>query len=339
MADLVFGEMSKLSLSNKMIFGLQEDISFPAVFIDGITRCGKSSLSKIIPSLTRMEHIQFPLDLELMIPALSLGGVSKDFARSYVRIYLNQLTYNLQLSRNVNFRKADQSGIFSFKEPKVYLDRLEVEEGKDIIKICRRRNKYIPFQTHDFLVNLIHVNNLGIKHKMLSLWRNPIDNIYSWWSRGWGERFYNGDPSSGKLLIENEYGDRFPWYCSSYMDDLSSFNPVELCVVVASDLIYRAIASYNNEATTGDVHLIFFEDLCSQPDNELSRICEFLDVEPTEHTEKAVSDSRFPRNLSQDDIDRKTEFFRKNVREEIFSDLIALHDYYIDRRYGLVHKK
>ena len=330
------GEMSKLSLSNKAIFGSQEDISFPLVFIDGITRCGKSSLSKIIPSLTRMEHIQFSLELELMIPALSLGGVSASFARSFARIYLNQLTYDLQLSRNVNFRKTDQSGIYSFKEPKVYLDRLEVNEGKEIIDICRKKNNYIPFQTHDFLVNLSYINDLDVEYKMLSLWRNPIDNIYSWWSRGWGERFSNGDPSSGTLLIENKFGDNYPWYCSSYLDDLSGLNPAELCVVIASDLIYRAIRSYENDAKSEDVHLIFFEDLCSQPVSEIFQICDFLDVESTKYTEKAISDSRFPRNITQDEIERKIDFFRKNVREEIFLDLMSLYEYYTDCRYSLV---
>ena len=48
---------------------LQEDISFPLVFIDGITRCGKSSLSGILPSLTNMEHIRFSTILELVVQA------------------------------------------------------------------------------------------------------------------------------------------------------------------------------------------------------------------------------------------------------------------------------
>jgi len=51
----------------------QESISLPMVFIDGITRCGKSAFSGIIPSLSRMEHIQMSTEMELIMAGLSLG--------------------------------------------------------------------------------------------------------------------------------------------------------------------------------------------------------------------------------------------------------------------------
>ena len=75
----------------------REDISFPLVFIDGITRCGKSSLSGILPSLTNMEHIQFSTILELVVPGLFLQKLDTDYAKSITRIYLNELSYNLTL--------------------------------------------------------------------------------------------------------------------------------------------------------------------------------------------------------------------------------------------------
>ena len=84
--------------------GLQTDISLPLLFIDGITRCGKSSLSGIVPSFTGMEHIQFSTMLELIVPGLALRKLHTDYAKSLVRIYLNELSHGLSLGRNVNFR-------------------------------------------------------------------------------------------------------------------------------------------------------------------------------------------------------------------------------------------
>ena len=55
----------------------------PLVFIDGITRCGKSSLSGILPSLTNMEHIQFSTILELVVPGLFLQKLDTDYAKIY----------------------------------------------------------------------------------------------------------------------------------------------------------------------------------------------------------------------------------------------------------------
>ena len=70
-----------------------------------------------------------------------------------------------------------------------------MEDGPEAANAFRSDSKFIPFQTHDFLVNLQSLELLDLNYKMLSLWRDPIDNIYSWWTRGWGERFMNGDPS------------------------------------------------------------------------------------------------------------------------------------------------
>ena len=30
---------------------------------------------------------------------------------------------------------------------------------------------------------------MNINHKIIQLYRNPIDNIFSWYTRGWGKRF------------------------------------------------------------------------------------------------------------------------------------------------------
>ena len=135
--------------------------------------------------------------------ATALGKLDRDYAQSFVRIYLNELSYNLTLGRNVNFRKSDQTGIQNYKDPKTYYSRLERAEGVDAISNCRSSANSIPFQTHDFLVNFDKLIELELKFKMLSLWRNPIDNVYSWWNRGWGERFMNNDPSAFKLLVKN----------------------------------------------------------------------------------------------------------------------------------------
>ena len=123
------------------------NISFPLVFIDGITRCGKSSLSKIIPSFTQMEHINFLNQMEWLLPAYALGHVSKDYVKSHLGIYFNELTYNLLLSRNVNFRPNDQTGVENYKDPKIYYDRLKIDDGVDVIDRIRSTKNFIPFQT------------------------------------------------------------------------------------------------------------------------------------------------------------------------------------------------
>lgn len=316
--------------------GVQEDISFPLLFIDGITRSGKGSLSKIVPSLSNMEHIQFSTPLEMIIPGLSLGHLSQDFAKSYLRIYFNEMTYNLQISRNVNFREQDQTGIYNYKTPQVYKDRLLLDEGKDIINICRKKHSYIPIQSHDLLVNLPYLNDLKLNYRMISLWRNPIDNIYSWVTRGLGERFKNMDPSVFTLLINNNNGDLFPWYCAKYVNDLKPVNDAEFCVHVALDLINRSIENIHTHRSNKEIKIIFFEDLFVNPKSVIQKICKFLQVSPSVATESAIYEANFPRKIGDAELLAKKLFFKKSINASTYDSLIELEKCYLNSRYDLI---
>lgn len=314
-------------------FGLQEDIGLTLVFIDGITRCGKSAFSGVIPSLTKMEHIQFSTELELIISGLSLNGIDQQYAKSFLRIYLNERSYNLHLSRNVNFRPADQTGIDNFKEPDTYRQRLNASEGPDVAEMCRASKNYLPFQTHDLLVNLNHVDALGLNYKMLSLWRNPIDNIYSWWTRGWGER-YNGDPTGFSLLIEGKE-ELYPWYAAGFHNELVDLNAMEKCIRIATDLLDRAVVSYKNSDHKTKIHLFSFEGFCQNTDQELGKIRDFLDVETTIHTKRFLESARFPRIINKDDLLAKTDAFKGGVRPFYFEILMDYQERYQKNHYDL----
>jgi len=316
-----------------MNFGYQENIALPLLFIDGITRSGKSMLSGIIPSLKKMEHIQFSTELEMIISGLSLGALTPDYARAFLRIYFNERSYNLQLSRNVNFRPDDQTGIDNYPEPKIYYDRLKQAEGDSVIEQCRKGINYIPMQTHDIMVNMDYLNQMDINYKMLSLWRHPIDNIYSWWTRGWGERF-NNDPRGFTILI-NGREELFPWYAAGFESQLRELNPMEKCIWIASDLLKRAVNQYQQNPHKEKTHILTFEDFCQRPDVELSKICNFLSTEVSECTPRYVNEARFPRELNPSDRDKKRECFKKTVRPEFYERLMDYSVRYESDLYGL----
>jgi len=316
-------------------FARQDDISLPLVFIDGITRCGKSALSKVVPSLTRMEHIQFADELELIVSGLSLGGLRNDYAAAFLRSHLNQRSYNLHISRNVNFRPADQTAVVNYKHPKIYQERLTLEEGPANVERCRNSDNYLPMQTHDLMADIGLIQDLEINFRMLSLWRNPVENIYSWWTRGWGERFNNRDATNFSLLIEDAEGNTFPWYAAGNHRQTLGLNPPEKCIVVACDMIERCIEGYQLKADKDRILLLFFEDICTDPDLEVGRICDFLNVETTEFTGPALRDARFPREIVQADIERKIAAFRNAVRPDLFDRLMQLQHAYYESRYGL----
>ncbi len=311
-----------------------ENLAKNLVFIDGITRCGKSIFSSIISSFEDMEHIQVFNLLEKIIPSVKLGGVSKDYAKMILRLELNELSYNLQLSRNVNFRKEDQTGVENYKEPKVYLDRLEHAEGDGVVSHIRTHDIFIPFQTHDIMTNIDIINDIDLDCKIIEIYRDPIDNIYSWWTQGWGERF-GKDPRSFKLLIPYKKA-LLPWFCHGYEERLISLNPYERCVVMGVDLIRRSISKQKKNIKKDAVMTILFENMVQSPDLEINRIESFLGKNRTKHTSKFVLKSGCPRVIDPKEREKKINLFKENTNKEIFDSLMSLSEYYKNEAYGLL---
>ena len=169
----------------------QKSLSFPLVLIDGLTRTGKSSLSGIIPSFTSMEHLQFSSALENIMAGLEMKQITINFAQSFLISYFNELSYDIMLSRNVNFRKDDQTGIYNYIDPKIYINRLSSEEGPSVFNDIVNSNRNLPIQSHDLLTQIVNWEKIFNNYKLISLWRNPIELVFSWWKRNWGTRFFN----------------------------------------------------------------------------------------------------------------------------------------------------
>jgi len=313
--------------------GLHENIAKNQIFIDGITRCGKSMFSHVIPSLKNVEHIKFLEFIEHIVPALSLGLIDKDFAKNYVRMNMNMIAYDNRLGRNSNFRPDDQTGVVNAINPSLYRSRLQRPEGDDVITDMRSDNRAMVYQTHDLLVNLEHLNELGIDYKMIALFRNPIDNIYSWWTRGWGKRFGN-DPRAFTLTLDHN-NVKMPWYCRGFEDAWVMLNEAERCVKTAGSLIQRSVMQYKQANQKENIHIISFEKFCTQPDYEIPSICKFLETEVTKFTFDKIREARCPRILKDEDIKAKIDKFKSNLSSELFDYLMDLSAQYEKNLYGI----
>ena len=126
-----------------------ENIAKNLIFVDGISRNGKSLFVGILPSLDRVEHINVIFLLEQTLPAVSLGILDAQYLKVLMRLYLNELAYNIQIGRNVNFRYTDHTGVINYKDPQVYYKRLSSKEGDTIAEKLLYSDHFIPFKTHD----------------------------------------------------------------------------------------------------------------------------------------------------------------------------------------------
>lgn len=312
---------------NKAIkFSLQENISNNVILIDGITRSGKSIFSNIISTFEKTEQIQFFNLLEHIVPSLSLGAINEEFAKTLIRTNMNELAYNRLISRNANFRIDDQTSVLNHVDFKIYFERLARKEGDEITNELRKNNHYFPFMSHDIVTNLSYFERLELNYKIIHIFRNPFDLAYSWYKRGWGERFLN-DPRSFTLSI-NYKENTLPWYCYSIEEIYMKSNPMERCVMIIINLYNNTINELRKTSNSDKILNIFFENFVQNPSVDLSRISSFLNLNTTHKTEYSLLQANCPRTLLKSNFEKKYLEIKSNCNNELFEQLNSIHKIY-----------
>jgi hypothetical protein len=319
----------------KVELGIHENIAKKLIFIDGLARTGKSLFSSIIPSLKNVEHIQFFLMLEHMVSAVHLKSLDINSAKAILRMNLNELAYNIQLSRGVNFRPDDQSGVPNYHDPNVYEKRLRRPDSTEVVEELRAGTRFIPFQTHQLMATLTDFNQLDLDYQMLELFRHPIDTAYSWWNRGWGER-WGVDVRAWSLTLQHK-DQQVPWYCHGYEDEWLSLNPTERCVRMTLDLQERSVQEYLTASSSDKqrIHIMTFENFVQHPQETLRGICSFLHTEQTNKTWRFIEQAGCPRKMNGDLRARKLSELKAHVKPTLFSNLLDMSQTYETDLFGL----
>lgn len=300
-------------------YAIQENIAVNVVFVDGITRCGKSLFSHVIGTFENFEHLQFINPLEHLVPAVALGAVEKGFAAAFMRSHLNETVYNTLLSRNVNFRTTDQTGVPNHPDADVYWKRLQRPDGDDVVRELREAIRVFPFMTHDMMVNLQTLDEINVPYRMIEIYRHPVMNVKSCFERGWGRR-YGSDPRAFTLNVAHG-GHLIPWYAIGFEDVWLGCSELEKCVWMVTELLTRSV---DQQTRFGDHRIltVTFESFVTRTNEEIERIATFLGHRPTPATSIQLSKANCPRDL---DFVARTEF-SKEIRSTVRTDLVEQFD-------------
>ena len=310
-----------------------ENLARNLIIINGNARCGKSMITPIISSLERVENLKLLYFFDHILVGMFLGSIDEMYAKALMRVSLNEVVYFNRIGRNANFRPDDESSIFNYKEPKKYYKRLFIKDGEEVIEKLRREDNYFLLRTHNTLANLELLDKLEIPYRMLQLFRHPVDNIYSWYKRGWGERVGN-DPRTFTITTDFK-GTRVPWYCVGFEEEWLNLNPYERSVRDVSFLIKRSVEQYRKLISKKNIHIITFEEFAQNPHDELKKICEFLNTTTSLYTPVFMEKERVPRVIDPSERERKLLELKQNVNMEIYSQLNELSGLYESNLYGL----
>lgn len=277
-----------------MIWGKKKILLKNPILIDGISRSGKSIISKILPSLNNSEHLKVFTYFEHIMPALYFKEIKLSYIDAQLILMLNELAYNTFIGRDVNFRPSDYTSVITRNLKEKYFLRLKTKEGNQIIKKLINTKNFFPFFVHEIMPNINLLNQLSVKFKIIEFYRNPIDNIYSWMQKNVCEDIIN-NPRSFTLVTQDKKTNKYiPWFCGKDTVYWSKLNKYEKTVFAVCKLIEMSIKNQKKNKKT-KILTLSFEEFYQNPILNIKKISKFVKGGLTNLTKIEIKKANCPR--------------------------------------------
>ena len=323
-------------IKKKIIWSSPSLLPKKLIFIDGITRSGKSMLGPVISSLSNTYPMQFQTILDNLLPIYKNKSIRHDVLASMLNFYFNQSIYNLNISREINLRKDDLNSLVNDKNYKLYLKNLKIKDGDHIIKKIKKKNYSLIYQTHDLLSMVNEFNAFDFPYKLLYIYRHPVDNIFSLFKRyqsrinSKSNNNYNiDDPRLYSMMIKIN-GKLLPWYVKNSEKKFLKFNFLEKVVFYYLFSLKNSISSYEKlkKNQKKKIMLIQYDNFAENVDLQIKDIANFLNVKRSIYTSKILKKNNLPRIIGDNDREFKLNIIKKNINTKLFNNIIKLKKKY-----------
>lgn len=271
----------------------------PIIFVDGITRAGKSMLGPILSSFEGVELERMEESIEHVACLYRMGKLTRDAAVTILRMQVDQYLYESLIGRNTNFRFTDHSGIWRSGHPWRYLRRLWMKDGPAVMARLRLERPVFQNMTHDQLANFeLHDEALGQRLRMLEMIRHPVDLADSWLRRRFGTGRYGEDPLVFSFCIRYR-GQDLPYYVAGWEETYLSASPADRVIRMLAKVWDDNQSAYRLLRPEQQQRVLFipFEDFIQRPMPFLKAVERWVGRCMTRATAAALKRQRCPHTL------------------------------------------
>jgi hypothetical protein len=299
------------------------------LIIDGLSGSGKSILAPVLSSFKRVEKWrELPVLDQLCIYNTQKNSPNYDTS-VIIQLLCDIALYNNMISREVNLRPFDDSGIFNNPYAFKYFKRLFSSGGDDVIS---------EIQDNEIILNILsqsifHSSNILFEtfKKNISFIiavRHPLYMVEHQYS--YIERF--GVDKREFTLTTGDKG-TIPWFVSNVegYSDMNSMDKV-IHVINALTLMYEVSLNELDVESRKQVQFIPFESFVLDPYPWVKKCELLLRTQITRYTKKVLTKQKCPRTFIQAGKGHKSYGF--NSKE---TKLTEKEDY--NRRLELVKKE
>lgn len=298
------------------------------MLIEGITRAGKFLMGNILDGFEGVEHYQYLGLLEHMPFLERLKFISSEAAKAVIQCQIDNNAYDLMVGRNINFRFDDKSSIYNSPRLKEYIERTLKEDGDVVVSSIKQQNSYFPYILHEAFPNIMLYFEIYPDCKVIRIDRNPVDLVYSWYNRGWGRR-WGQDLKDFSVSIKGNNGPA-PWFTYGCLGKYEKANEMDKVIISIASIAEMGREAYNsfNDGQKKRIHMLTFENLVTNPDEEIKRLSAFLGRKPLPGMDIIKARAKIPDAHPREARGKKISFIKQKSSPEYFSRLMQLEEEY-----------
>ncbi len=303
------------------------------VFVDGITRSGKSMAGPIISSFRGAYAFQHQAILDNLMPLLKKKSITIDAAKSLLVFYFNQNVYSLNISRGINFRPGDHSSVTKDKDYKSFVKNLKKPDGDYVIKEIKKRNHAPIYMSHDLLSMIDIFEKINLNYKMVYTYRHPIDNIFSLIQRYQRVKAknklkynYNNPRIYSMMIRKNNI--LLPYYTSGNENLFLKLNHSEKYTFYFLHSLKNSINQYKKLKDKKKIFLLSYDDFATNTKQEVKKLSKFLLLKESNFTVRSLKNENLPRKLNSKLRTKKMKIIKKSINKKMFDEVVLLSTKY-----------
>jgi len=272
------------------------------VFIDGLPGCGKTLFSPIVSSFNNVEQFIFSYEVEQYCGLYSMGNLNLNTASVMIKEALELRTYNLMMSREVNFRPTDLSSVLKYCDPEVYISRLFSLGDEDVLRVLKEKEPIINIATHQSLAYSEPIWHALVDDCVfIEIVRHPAYMVQqqevNFKSVSGAERDFDLN------ILHNDI--EVPYYAAGWEDEYIKSTPIEKSIrfIYHHTILTEKFKSKVGKKQSEKILTIPFEDFVVHPDSWIVEIEKILNTKSGHLTKKVMKEQKVPRGRYADGLD------------------------------------
>ncbi len=273
------------------------------LLVNGQPGCGKTLFTSFLPSIPRVELLNYSTEIENICILHELGKISKDGALSFIKCHIDEVLYNTCMSRKTNFRIKDLSSVFQNPYKFKYFLRLLSDGDQRIPDYIKKNKPILHFATHNLLpMSKILFEAFNEKIAFIEILRKPIymikQQFINYENHKYSNRYFHI-----KLNFTNK--EFFHWDFP-YAKNHTNYNSIDFAIQHLNYQLKKQISEINIhlKKRTKNLLVIPFDEFVLNPKPYLSKVENLLGDKFSKKLDKILKREKVPRKKVSDGVDK-----------------------------------